>query len=135
MPRPGTMRLGPTAFATGNKVVIWAAGIPAFSISCVIAAPLRVLVPQVEVRITASTWGILQPRRYFSAQAPAVLQGVIVAGGGHELGVEPADQPALLHFSKHIHGHQTIRVCLDVTVVIAAMDDLIIRFFQIVPGP
>ena len=55
MPRPGTMRLGPTAFATGNMAVIWAAGMPAFSISCVIAAPLRVLVPQVEVRITAST--------------------------------------------------------------------------------
>ena len=56
MPRPGTMRLGPTALATGNIAVIWTAGMPAFSISCVIAAPLRVLVPQVEVRITASTW-------------------------------------------------------------------------------
>ncbi len=55
IPCPRTMRLGPTALATGIIAVIWATGIPAFSISVVIAAPLRVLVPQVEVKITAST--------------------------------------------------------------------------------
>ena len=55
MPRPWTMRLDPTILATGTTEVTWQTGIPAFSNSVAIAAPLRVLVPQVEVRITAST--------------------------------------------------------------------------------
>ena len=42
------------ALAMGSAAVICTVGIPAFSNSVVIAAPLRVLVPHVEVRITAS---------------------------------------------------------------------------------
>lgn len=54
MPLPSTTRLAPTILATGNAAVICTVGMPAFSNSVVIAAPLRVLVPHVEVRITAS---------------------------------------------------------------------------------
>ena len=73
MPCPLMMRFGPSDWATVGIAVIWATGMPAFSISSVIAAPLRVLVPQVDVRITASTfaslsrWAISRPiRRLFS---------------------------------------------------------------------
>ena len=52
---PLTTRLEPTALATGSTGVICTTGIPVFSISVVIAAPQRVLVPQVEVSSTAST--------------------------------------------------------------------------------
>ena len=55
MPVPWTMRLEPTILAMGTTEVTWQTGIPAFSNSVAIAAPLRVLVPQAEVRITAST--------------------------------------------------------------------------------
>ncbi len=55
MPLPGTTRLEPTISATGVIVQMWAVGSPARSSSVAIAAPQRVLVPQVEVRITAST--------------------------------------------------------------------------------
>ncbi len=54
MPLPRTSRLAPTIFATGSAAVICTVGIPAFSNSVVIAAPLRVLVPHVEVRMIAS---------------------------------------------------------------------------------
>ena len=54
MPFPKTTRLDPTIFAIDMAEVICTTGIPAFSNSVVIAAPLRVLVPQVEVRMTAS---------------------------------------------------------------------------------
>ena len=69
MPRPRIIRWEPTARATGVIGVIWATGIPARSNSAVIAAPLRVLVPQVDVRITESTadcfslWAISLPIR------------------------------------------------------------------------
>jgi hypothetical protein len=55
MPLPRTTRLEPTIFAIGKAAVICTTGMPAFSSSVVIAAPLRVLVPHVEVRMTAST--------------------------------------------------------------------------------
>ncbi len=54
MPAPSTTRLDPTILAMGSAEVICTTGTPAFSSSVVIAAPLRVLVPQVEVRMTAS---------------------------------------------------------------------------------
>ena len=54
MPLPSTSRFAPTIWATDSAEVIWTVGIPAFSNSVVIAAPLRVLVPHVEVRMTAS---------------------------------------------------------------------------------
>ena len=54
MPLPSTVRLAPTILATGSAAVICTVGMPAFSNSVVIAAPLRVLVPHVEVRMIAS---------------------------------------------------------------------------------
>lgn len=59
MPFPSTTRLAPTIFAIGNAEVICTVGMPAFSNSVVIAAPLRVLVPHVDVRIIASTFNRL----------------------------------------------------------------------------
>ena len=55
MPAADTMRLAPTITATGVMVETCTVGSPARSSSLVIAAPQRVLVPQVEVRMTAST--------------------------------------------------------------------------------
>ena len=55
IPAAGTMRLAPTMTATGVIVETCTVGNPARSSSFAIAAPQRVLVPQVEVRMTAST--------------------------------------------------------------------------------
>ena len=49
------MRGEPPITATGVMAVTWAVGIPALSSSLASTAPQRVLVPQVEVRITADT--------------------------------------------------------------------------------
>jgi hypothetical protein len=53
--RPGTILYAPTMSAVETRVVITAVGIPAFSISWLIAAPQRVPVPQVAVSIAAET--------------------------------------------------------------------------------
>jgi hypothetical protein len=63
MPAAGTTRFAPTITATGVIVETCTVGNPAFSSSLAIAAPQRVLVPQVEVRMTAST----RAARSFSA--------------------------------------------------------------------
>ena len=55
MPAAGTIRFAPTITATGVIVDTCTVGRPARSSSLAIAAPQRVLVPQVEVRMTAST--------------------------------------------------------------------------------
>ena len=55
MPAAGTIRFAPTMTATGVIVDTCTVGKPARSSSLAIAAPQRVLVPQVEVRITPST--------------------------------------------------------------------------------
>lgn len=52
---PFTIRLDPTIIATGTMELIWAVGMPAPSNALVNVAPQRVLVPQVDVRITPST--------------------------------------------------------------------------------
>jgi hypothetical protein len=52
---PWTILGEPPITATGVIAVIWAVGSPAFSSSLVSAAPQRVEVPQVEVRMTAFT--------------------------------------------------------------------------------
>jgi hypothetical protein len=49
------MRREPTISATGVMVQTCAVGMPTLSISFVSADPQRVLVPQVEVRMTPST--------------------------------------------------------------------------------
>ena len=51
----GTMRLDPTIRATDGIEQMWAVGMPALSSSFVSAAPQRVLVPHVEVRMTPRT--------------------------------------------------------------------------------
>ena len=55
MLNPGIILFEPTIMAMEGIEQIWAVGIPARSISLTIAAPQRVLVPQVEVRMTPST--------------------------------------------------------------------------------
>jgi hypothetical protein len=50
-----TIRFEPTITATGVMDVTWATGNPARSSSLLNVAPQRVLVPHVEVRITAET--------------------------------------------------------------------------------
>ena len=57
-----TTRLEPTMKATGVIAHTWATGSPTLSISLVSAAPQRVLVPQVEVRITPDTPSDLSSR-------------------------------------------------------------------------
>ena len=51
----GRILLEPTISATRATADKWAVGIPALSISFVSVAPQRVLVPQVEVRMTPET--------------------------------------------------------------------------------
>ena len=51
----GTIRMDPTIWATEVIEQIWAVGNPARSSSFVSAAPQRVLVPQVDVRIAPWT--------------------------------------------------------------------------------
>jgi hypothetical protein len=51
----GTIRTEPTIFATDGIGQTWAVGMPARSSSLVSAAPQRVLVPHVLVRIAACT--------------------------------------------------------------------------------
>jgi hypothetical protein len=55
IPAPTTIRIEPIMEATGVIVHTWAVGMPILSNSFVIAAPQRVLDPQVEVKITALT--------------------------------------------------------------------------------
>jgi hypothetical protein len=55
MPPEARARSEPTSLATGIIVQICATGISSRSISLLIAAPQRVLDPQVEVRITPCT--------------------------------------------------------------------------------
>ena len=55
MPPAAMVRSEPTSLATGIIVQICVTGISSFSISLLIAAPQRVLEPQVEVRITPVT--------------------------------------------------------------------------------
>jgi len=55
MATAGTIRFAPTVKDIGTIVHMWTTGMPALSISFTIVAPQRVHVPQVEVRITAST--------------------------------------------------------------------------------
>ena len=83
MPLPVTMRCDPTISATGTILHTCAVGRPAASSSVASAAPQRVLVPQVLVRITASTpsafrcSAISRPkRRLFSSgfASPVVLR-------------------------------------------------------------
>jgi hypothetical protein len=52
---PLIILLDPTIVATGRMEQTWAVGIPPRSNSFVSVAPQRVLVPQVEVRITPDT--------------------------------------------------------------------------------
>lgn len=82
MPAPGTIRLEPIMSAMGVIVVIWTVGIPFRSSSFVITAPQRVLVPQVEVRMTASTplsfIAATIPRAIFSALSNDVATPAVV---------------------------------------------------------
>ena len=55
MPPEAIARSDPTSLATGIIVQISVTGISNFSISLLIAAPQRVLEPQVEVRMTPVT--------------------------------------------------------------------------------
>jgi hypothetical protein len=72
----GTIRFAPTVLLIGTMVHICTTGNPARSISLTIAAPQRVQVPHVEVRITASTPAARRSsamlRPYLAALATAV---------------------------------------------------------------
>lgn len=65
----GTILFAPTVIEIGVTVQICTTGIPALSISFTIVAPQRVQVPQVEVRITASTPSAFNFCEYSAANA------------------------------------------------------------------
>ena len=75
IPFPSTTRLPLTILAIGRAEVICTVGIPAFSSSVVIAAPLRVLVPHVDVRMIAST-----PRRLALSAISLPIRRVFESG-------------------------------------------------------
>lgn len=72
----GTILLAPTVKDIGTTVHICTTGIPALSISFTIVAPQRVQVPQVDVRITASTPSANNSLEKFSANPLAFLTAV-----------------------------------------------------------
>src|SRR5436189_6294497 len=110
MPAADTMRLAPTITATGVMVETCTVGRPARSSSLAIAAPQRVLVPQVEVRITASTPASLSLAGDLLAHPRAVGQRRGHPNRGVDGLVELADGPTCLQFARHVDGHQTVRV-------------------------
>ena len=69
MATAGTMRFAPTVCEIGTIVQICTTGIPNASIALTIVAPQRVQVPQVEVRITASTPSAFNFCEYSAANA------------------------------------------------------------------
>ena len=55
----------PTVMATGVMAQMWAVGMPTLSISLASVAPQRVLVPQVDVRMTPDTPSALSSSAIF----------------------------------------------------------------------
>jgi hypothetical protein len=82
MARPGTILYAPIIRAVETRVVITAVGIPAFSISWLIAAPQRVPVPQVAVSMAADTPcffnSAAMPLPIFRAASTVVATPVVV---------------------------------------------------------
>jgi len=72
----GTIRFAPTVIEMGVTVQTWTTGMPALSISFTIVAPQRVHVPQVEVRMTASTPSARSFCENSAAKAFALLTAV-----------------------------------------------------------
>src|SRR4030095_2932982 len=112
MPAAETIRLAPTITATGVMVDTCTVGSPARSSSRVIAAPQRVLVPQVEVRTPMARAGAQR-----GADAPRRV----------DLLVQLADRARLLELAGHVDGDQPVRVLLDPGRVVPAMRVVVLR--------
>src|SRR5262245_47691136 len=124
MPFPKTTRLDPTIFAIDMAEVICTTGIPAFSSSVVIAAPLRVLVPQVEVnhRIDALLPGFLS---HLTTETTGVRKRARTSRSRNKFVVKFADHTAFFHLAHGVERHETIRIFLNKPRVIAAMGDFV----------
>ncbi len=116
----------PTILAMGSAEVICTTGMPAFSSSVVIAAPLRVLVPQVDVRITASTPSRLIFPSHFPSQTACVRQRIGAAAGGEKLLVQFADDAAFFQLTQSIERHQAVGIVLDKPGVVTAVRDFVV---------
>ena len=132
MPLPSTRRLAPIIFATGKAEVICTVGIPAFSNSVVIAAPLRVLVPHVEVRIIASMPSFLA----FSAISRPMRRVLDSGLASPDVEINSShnctDGAVAFELAHHIQRHQPVGILPDELRIVAAVGNLIIFATQIV---
>ena len=105
MPPEAMARREPTSLATGIMVQICVTGIPSFSISVLIAAPQRVLEPQVEVRMTPVTPAALQSFGDALADARGVLHRGMGAAGAVDEFMDFADHAFLFERAHGIERH------------------------------
>ena len=132
MPVPKTTRLEPTILAIGFAAVICTTGMPAFSSSVVIAAPLRVLVPHVEVRMIGIDAVPFDLFRYLSAEAARVRQRIRSAASRNEFGMQFADDAVFLHLAHGVERHQPVGIFLHESGVVAAVGNFIVFPAQII---
>ena len=123
--------MAPTIFATGSAAVICTVGMPAFSNSVVIAAPLRVLVPQVEVRIIASMPNSLALAAISRPMRRVFDKRIGQARSGNKLFVQLTDDALPLEVAHDVQRHQPVRVLADKLRIVAAVGNLVIGAIQI----
>ena len=110
MPPAAMVRSEPTSLATGIMVQICVTGISSFSISLLIAAPQRVLEPQVEVRITPVTPAAFNWSAICRPICVGVLhRGVGAAGGVNEF-MDAADDAFAGELAHGVEGHQAVGI-------------------------
>ena len=122
MPPEAIARSEPTSFATGIIVQICVTGISSFSISLLIAAPQRVLEPQVEVRITPVTPAAFSRCGYVFTDVRRVFHGGMGAAGGMDEFVEFADHAFAFELAHGVERHQAVGIAIGDRRVVAGMN-------------
>ena len=130
IPPEAMARSEPTSLATGIMVQICTTGISSRSISLLIAAPQRVLEPQVEVRMTPVTPADFQPLGDSPADACRVLHGGMGAAGGMDGFMELADDALLLQLTHDVQWHQAVGILIGEGGVVAGMNDVELLWVQ-----
>ena len=118
-------RSEPTSFATGIIVQICVTGISSFSISLLIAAPQRVLEPQVEVRITPVTPAAFSCSAISLPMLRGVFHGGMGAAGGVDEFVEFADHAFALELAHGVQRHQAVGISIGDGGIVAGMDGVV----------
>src|SRR5262245_57148307 len=117
-------RSEPTSFATGIMVQICTTGICSRSISLLIAAPQRVLEPQVEVRMTPVTPADFSRSANALADAGRIFYGRMGSASGMDGFVEFADDSLLFQLTHNVQRHKAVRILIGESGVVAGMNDV-----------